>query len=203
MRSVLFSLSIWLLSGCQTVVEHQQASAKSRFLDGTEALRLVYRQSLSKQIQSVTRGEIFLLDFQAQSEKWNDLSEALFPDTKIFPIRPYAVATRILKRHNLSAHELSQVLAVLPKTIADENREGSFCHYPIHGIRLYDGDTMLFETSICYHCRNFYVTFPDGQSNWVGLHGDQLQEVLTRIMPIPEAEAQRFKALNGTEPNKH
>jgi hypothetical protein len=200
--SLLLSISVSLLLGCRSVVKYRHDTARSLFIEGTDALKLAYRQSLSIRIQSATRGEIFLLDFQTQSEKGNVITDALFPDSDLFPIRPYAVATRILDRRKLSESELAQVLTVLPKTIADENREGSFCHYPIHGIRLYDGDTLLFETSVCYECRNFYVSFPDGQSSWVGLRGGELQSVFKRVMPIPKSESQRFHALHATNPTK-
>jgi hypothetical protein len=202
MRPTLLSICACLLLGCRSVVEFRHDAAEAHFLEGTSALKLAYRQSLSNRIQSATRGEIFLLDFQPESKKRNEITDSIFPDATLFPIRPYAVATRILNRHMLTAKELAQVLAVLPKTIADENREGSFCHYPVHGIRLYDGDTLLFETSVCYHCRNFYVLFPDGQSSWVGLRGDEIQSLFTRLMPIPEDESQRFHALHGTTPKK-
>jgi hypothetical protein len=193
---------VWLL-GCQRVVEYRQDSARTRFLDGKSAIELAYRQSLSSLIKSATRGELFLLDFQTQGEKRTELAEALFPDPTLFPIRPYEVATRVLASHTLSETELTQVLAILPATIADENREGAFCHYPIHGIRLYRGDEMLFETSFCYFCHNFYVSLPDGQASWVGLEGDQLQTLLTSLMPIPESESKRFHRLHVSRPSKH
>jgi hypothetical protein len=203
MRPSLLSICAFLLVGCRSVVEYRHDAAKARYFEGTDALKLAYRISLSNRIQSATRGEIFLLDFQPRSERRNEITDTIFPDSALFPIRPYAVATRILKRQKLSESELAQVLTVLPKTIADENREGSFCHYPIHGIRLYAGDSLLFETSICYYCRNFYVLFPDGQSSWVGLRGDELQSLFTRLMPVPKDETQRFHALHGINQKKH
>ena len=59
------------------------------------------------------------------------------------------------------------------------------CHYPIHGLRFLGGGSVLFETSLCWVCNNYYVV--DGVTTvigfdkvarvrghaWLGLPGDR------------------------------
>ena len=34
---------------------------------------------------------------------------------------------------------------------------GAFCHVPPYGVRFYKDDKLLFETTICWKCHNFYI----------------------------------------------
>ena len=34
---------------------------------------------------------------------------------------------------------------------------GAFCHFPVYGLRFYRNDQLLFETSVCWKCSNFYL----------------------------------------------
>jgi hypothetical protein len=78
------------------------------------------------------------------------------------------------------------------------------CHYPIHGLRFLGGGSVLFETSLCWVCNNYYVV--DGVTTvigyWLGLPGDcpygprspkcrELEEFLTSLLPIPENLVQK------------
>ena len=88
------------------------------------------------------------------------------------------------------------------------------CHYPIHGLRFLGGGSVLFETSLCWVCNNYYVV--DGVTtgtgfdkvvrvrgdDWLGLPGDcpygprspkcrELEEFLTSLLPIPEDLVQK------------
>ena len=93
------------------------------------------------------------------------------------------------------------------------------CHYPIHGIRFLGGGSVLFETSLCWVCNNYYLV--DGVtaeigfdevvrvkgSHFLGLPCDspygprspkcrELEELLTSLLPIPEDLVQ--KVAGGT-----
>ncbi len=67
------------------------------------------------------------------------------------------------------------------------------CHFPIHGIRIWDGEDIVFQTSICHHCMNFYMTYPFNRARWTGLSDPTLQTVLNQLMPIPAEESERFE----------
>jgi hypothetical protein len=66
---------------------------------------------------------------------------------------------------------------------------GALCHLPIHGIRIFSDDALLFETSLCWACNNYYV-----ESDWAGLTADAkpLRTLLDEVVPIPEAERARM-----------
>jgi len=34
------------------------------------------------------------------------------------------------------------------------------CHEPVFGFKFYKGSTLLFETTVCFHCQNFVVRTP-------------------------------------------
>lgn len=41
---------------------------------------------------------------------------------------------------------------------------GAFCHAPVYGIRFYRNDELLYETTVCWRCHNFYIPEYDPQS---------------------------------------
>ena len=96
------------------------------------------------------------------------------PDDE-FPIIPICHVARILKRKVLSAEEIKVLLPSLKATISvDTNRAGLLCHYPVHGIRAWDGDRIAFQTTISYECREFYMGYPIGESDFVSLSSPEL-----------------------------
>ncbi len=159
-----------------------------------------YRKAFGEAIAGATNVEVFLLDFETKPVKgaqsfafWErDIPE----DT--FPIMPYGAASKILKRKKLSAEEVALLLPNLRATIGVEKDPGSAgCHFPIHGIRVRDGDEIIFQTSICYHCGNFYMQYPSGSASWTGLSEPKFREVMEKLMPIPQKEIDRFNAKWG------
>jgi hypothetical protein len=103
-----------------------------------------------------------------------------------------------LKTKVLPAEESKKLVPVLRDNVAVERNDGgAFCHYPIHGVRLWAGKKLIFESSFCWECANFYVPYPDQTAGWVGLTGDNLQDVMTELMPIPAKEIERFNKMKG------
>lgn len=41
---------------------------------------------------------------------------------------------------------------------------GAFCHTPVYGMRVYRNDKLLFETTVCWRCHNFYLPEYDPES---------------------------------------
>jgi hypothetical protein len=120
-----------------------------------------------------------------------------------FPIVPYGSSSKILKRKTLTADEVKLLMPSLQATIGvEKNMGGALCHYPIHGIRIWDGDDVIFQTSICYHCSNFYLSYPYGGADWTNLSDPNFQKVMKQLMPIPQAEADRFEAKYGPKKTK-
>jgi len=149
-----------------------------------------YRAAIATTLQFADRAEVYLLDFSIGK----DFAYKPKDEDKVFPIRPYKSETKILKTATVPAKELPAWRAAVTKMVtSDKEGGGAFCHYPIHGLRIYAGTKLLFETSICWACRNYYFDY-DGQHEWVSLtdDSDDLSKLLHDFMPIPEAEMKRF-----------
>jgi hypothetical protein len=58
--------------------------------------------------------------------------------------------------------------------------------HPKAGIRAWDGDRIAFQTAIGYECRQFYMEYPIGESDFVSLSSAEFTEVLNQLMPIPQ-----------------
>ncbi|CAM2996366.1 hypothetical protein RAHE111665_10520 [Rariglobus hedericola] len=62
--------------------------------------------------------------------------------------------------------------------------DGPFCHNPNYGIRLYSRNQMIFESSFSWDCGNYYLAFPDGSSEWIGVHEFKiLSAIMEAILP--------------------
>ena len=81
------------------------------------------------------------------------------------------------------------------------------CHDPAYGFRFYRGSSLKFETSVCFHCSNFYVTAL-GQSGWWGFDTKvqsatnlltRLQEIFPASIPKPKEKTPNEKGLELNE----
>jgi hypothetical protein len=192
----LIASAILLMAGATSHAQtagQKLAIAADVFNDGILQQETHYRQTLGEIIgSSATRCEVYLLDCLLPIGKDARISSDP-SDENHFPIRPYEKETKILKRRELGAEEFKALLPSLVQIVAVEgNTYGAMCHQPIHGLRIYDQGVLIFETSICYECRNFFVLYPNGGAGWVGLNGNEFEDQMKKLMPIPESEIQRF-----------
>ena len=44
----------------------------------------------------------------------------------------------------------------------------AMCHDPPYGVRMYAGKKLRFESSVCWHCYNFYIQDYPGSYVWYG-----------------------------------
>jgi len=154
-----------------------------------------YRKDLAAALGAATEIEIYLLDFASGPVEETRYEWEFKLPADEFPIVPYKQSSKILQRKKLTAEEVKRLMPSLQETIRAEGAPaGALCHYPIHGIRIRDGENILFQTSICYMCGNFYMAYPliDG-ANWEGLSGKEFEKVMKELLPIPEKETNRFK----------
>jgi hypothetical protein len=154
-----------------------------------------FRLAVSEAILHATHCEVYLLDSDL-SEVINRDPFASYPSDKDhFPIRPYGSESKILKRAQVKGETMQKVvMALAPALGVRDAKFGAGCHYPIHGIRVYDGEILLLETSFCYGCTNCYLVYPFGGARWVGLNTADVEEVLSAIIPIPISKEERFEA---------
>lgn len=175
-------------------VEAILSEASNKRDDARQKADRDYRASVVSTFPFANRIEIFLVDFAMGS----DAKYKAGRDDETFTIRPYQTKTKILKTFKVPSKAIPAWCKAVAKILTTEKPENdtSFCHYPIHGIRIYAADEcLLFETSICWQCNNYYFNY-DGESEWIGISEDvdDLKQLLDDSMPIPAAELQRFKA---------
>jgi hypothetical protein len=88
--------------------------------------------------------------------------------------------------------EIERLLPALIETLVPDTGGGAMCHYPIHGLRVWKEENMLFESSFCWACGNYSFDYDDVVSKWMGL-SPGLEQMMKELMPIPEAEIRRFE----------
>ena len=171
-------------------IESILSDASGKRYDARAKADREYRAAAATAFKFADRVEVFLLDFSIG----DDAARAPKDGDELFPIRPYDKETKILKATKVPPKDIPKWCAAVTKLITSDKPEGgALCHFPIHGLRIYARDKLLFETSICWHCSNYYFTY-DGVSNWLGLTDDaiDIKKLLDDFMPIPDSEQQRF-----------
>jgi len=135
------------------------------------------------------RVEVFYLDGMAWS---GDEAKGLKPGEG-FPIRAYGSdEAKILGQVTLTGAEAEAFAALWRAQRFDPGLQ-ALCHSPAYGLRFYSGNEMFFETSLCFHCSNFYVTNLLG-SGWWGFDTRTAEagELLRRLQEIfPASKPQK------------
>jgi hypothetical protein len=115
-----------------------------------------------------------------------------------FPVRPYGGYSRIISTKTLTGAD-AEALAALWRLQTFAREYQALCHSPAYGFRFYRGTSLRFETSVCYHCSNFYVTAL-GESGWWGFDAaapkaqdllHRLQEIFPASIPKPRDEKKK------------
>lgn len=92
----------------------------------------------------------------AKRDPFNDEPPGREPTHETFPVRPYGSQADI-HAHKTITGEACDELRAKWQSLAFDRLGGAFCHHPVYGFRLYRGDDLLFETTVCWECQNFYV----------------------------------------------
>jgi hypothetical protein len=130
------------------------------------------------------RLELYLLQSQIPG---GIAGEQTLDEATSFPIRAYGnTRTPILGHATLTGEEFKRIR----KEFLSATTPGSMhamCHLPIYGFRFYQGAKLVAETSICFHCSNFYA--PQGDHYyWESLSpfAFGFQKHLNEILPSPK-----------------
>ncbi|MGV3664199.1 MAG: hypothetical protein ACO1TE_28760 [Prosthecobacter sp.] len=206
MRAIvtLFALlGLNLAAWAESEIDAKLDAARTEYFNESQKVEAAYRKSLSQALSSATRIEVCLLEFEMTKVKETDHDGdwALGMPEDQFPIIPYGKQSKILKRKVLTADEVQLLLPGLQRTIAvEKGAGGAFCHFPVHGIRVWNhDDQIVFQTSICHHCGNFYMTYPFGGVAWTPLSDTAFGEVLEKLMPVPQTEKDKFDAWRNSQ----
>lgn len=174
--------------------------AERGYIAAVNESRSEYRKQLAKALAEGDKVEVFLLDFELDPSRSTSLfwEENLAEDE--FPVLPYRTTTKILARKTLTPEQRLAFLPPLQAVVGVQGNVGSgaMCHLPIHGVRVYSVDTMIFQSSFCWKCHNFALAYPDRPS-WVQIQGNDLFDAFQDILPTPQSELDRFKAKYGGE----
>jgi hypothetical protein len=195
-RIVLAALLSVLIAGLPGLASAQEPTDPyTAYRQTMEKAQSDYRKAFGASLSKATRIEVLLLDFKVERyEGWTEGAwEYELPKDK-FPITPYKSVTRILKSRVLTAVEMKKLLPALQATVGVEtDAGGAMCHFPIHGLRVWQDDRLIFHTSFCWMCSTFYLEYPDFTVHWTGIQGTKLKDAMLELMPIPPAELERFK----------
>lgn len=172
-------------------------AARAKHYAVTSAAAADYRASVAETLQFADTAEIYLLDFDMPEEEADSEKE------QRFPIHPYDRSTNILNRKKIAGDLLAECRKGTAELLkVREDPASNLCHFPIHGVRFFKGKEMIFESSFCWTCNNFYVEGAGGTHDWIGIGADGLREFLMKEMPVPEKEMERFSAKYGPKKDK-
>lgn len=107
---------------------------------------------------------VYALEFP---QPFADAPKKPIPADKSFPIHPYSAQARILDMATLTGRDVES-LSNTWRSMTFDKWAGALCHDPVYGLRFYRDGEVLFETSVCWRCTNFYIpdVSDDGPSDF-------------------------------------
>ncbi|WP_193215176.1 hypothetical protein [Luteolibacter marinus] len=180
--------------------ERDLSEAESRYFEAQAIMQSAFRKDLSAALAKCDRVDVFLLDFEMEDTPSNFYFWENRLEDGEFPIIPYGKKSKILRQATLTAEQKLVFIPKLQEVVGVQGNidGGAFCHFPIHGVRVYASDEIIYQSSFCWKCNNFAVSYPDGPA-WVSIRGADLFEEFSKLMPIPQAEIDRFNAKYGSK----
>ncbi|PHQ33082.1 hypothetical protein CEE69_22880 [Rhodopirellula bahusiensis] len=157
-------------------------------------MSLVYTDALP----AFDRVEICAVSFPKR-DPFDEAESKRDASDKTFPVRPYGIHADIHARANVTGKDCEE-LRTAWQSLSFDRLGGAFCHYPAYGLRFYRDDQILFETSVCWQCQNFYLPSYDEKKGrftygWYGFANDEkakrLLTLLRRHLPHPKLNVDR------------
>ena len=145
-----------------------------------------YRKGLAKLVLDADKVELSIVSFD---KKVSDVF-----DTEKYVWTSGSDSTPIISSKQLTKAEVKEVTIAFSKRLKSVTRDDISaidCHYPIHGLKIWKGDKLIYEGTFCWVCLNFMLQYPLG-SNDISASGD-LKKIFNRLLPIPKNELDRFK----------
>lgn len=171
-KCMMFVLSVFLVlcaTGCAT----------------TKQANIRRINSFTSKLPACDRVEVFYLDPELERDF-----------VVGFPVKPYRTCARVIESKDIIGQE-AQGLAGSWRGQKFGEEYQALCHEPIYGLRFYQSSQLIFETTLCFTCRNFYVPVSEG-AHWWGFdsrsaHGKELLNRLQQILPasIPKPDMKR------------
>lgn len=163
---------------------------RSAFFADLERAQVKYRASQSEVIRKADRVVVYLVDFEITTSD-DPFGNSLAGDDDAIRVSPSGGVAKILTTKEVPQDHKVKILDTLATQIAKpEHDGGAMCHFPIHGIRVYRGEELLHEGTLCWVCGNFSFSYPEG-SGWLDT-SKELEKIFTILLPIPPKELDRF-----------
>lgn len=117
-----------------------------------------------------------------------------------FPIRPYGTTEPVCGSITLTGQKLGAFLDLWSWQSPAQWRQ-ALCHEPAYGFRLYRGNNLVAETSVCWECSNFYVEVWPFGSGWYGFDADSkiakdLLNYCDSLLPYARAKDTQARSTN-------
>jgi hypothetical protein len=130
--------------------------------------------------EDVDRIEIFLLAAPAGAE-----------GKGTFPVRAYGSDYPVYGTATITGADARKAAELW--TYTPKSGGGAMCHEPPYGIRMYAGEKLRFESSICWACSNFYIESFPGTYTFYGFYAESqsakdLLALFDSKLPYPKRE---------------
>ena len=181
---------IFLLTSL-SVLHGEEENYTTEFYQDFDKIAAKYRKGFAEAILSADKVSIHLVKFDS-GEKINSYPD-LFDDTddKIV-ISPYKSQVETISSKTLKEEDKAQFLKMFSSQISkDKHSGGAMCHYPIHGVKIYKDDQIIYQGTFCWVCHNFGIDYPI-ETDWLDTSKD-LKEFFNKQLPIPKEELERFQ----------
>lgn len=173
----------------------EETAAEEKLYLGIEAAHQQYRRDFAEILRKADKVEIYIVAFDRVYD------EDFFKDQEqIIRVAPYGRYTPIIQTKVLDKHEREILLEEVARQIAKpDHGGGALCHGPVHGMRAFIGDRVVFESTFCWVCGNFGFEYPASvspeNSIWLDTT-NELADTFSKILPIPKTELDRFHKLH-------
>jgi len=116
---------------------------------------------------------------------------------KRFPILPYESEHPTFGSTELKDEDMDRFMGSWREFPVDSSN-GALCHFPLYGFQFYKRNKLIFETSVCWACENFYVDTWFFGSNWISFDSTsqpsrELFEFCDALLPYDRNYIERIK----------
>jgi len=93
--------------------------------------------------------------------------------TNTFPLKPYGNRNCYFSKEKpIRIEDYDRFRTTFALMTKDVYGGQSLCHNPAYGFRFYGADQLIFETSVCFECNNWYLPILH-LNDWVSLPGGE------------------------------
>ena len=173
----------------------------SEFYKDFDKVSAKYRKGFAEAVLSADKVTIHLVKFD--SGKDIEFYPDLFDDAEgKIVVSPYKSHVETISSNTLNEEDKTHFLKMFSSQVSKEKHSGgAMCHFPIHGVKIYKDDQIVYQGTFCWVCHNFGIGYPIGTS-WLDT-SKELKAFFTKRLPIPKEELDRFhKKWPGAKPKK-